>query len=79
MQVLSINIIGGTFAVAALAVVIYFDATGSLTNWLWVRLHGPLLALAWYLPNLLVGLVFCALLLAVRASRRRRAPRARRR
>jgi peptidoglycan/LPS O-acetylase OafA/YrhL len=54
--------------VALLAVTIYFDATGSITHWLWVRLHGPWLALAWFLPNLLVGLVFCALLLAVRSS-----------
>ena len=53
---------------ALLAVVVLLDATGSITNWLWVRLHEPWLALAWYLPNLLVGLVFCALLLAVRSS-----------
>jgi len=47
---------------------VYLDATGRVTNWLWVRLHGPWAALAWYLPNLLVGLAFCALLLAVRSS-----------
>ena len=54
--------------VALLVVVIYFDATGSITSWLWMHLHGPWLALAWFMPNLLVGLVFCALLLAVRSS-----------